>query len=166
MDLDRSYVFSHPRIFYIFSDFLIEGTPEHLLFWRLAALTMFIALTFLEIIIETYLVKSYYFFTIIAIAAAIMILVLPLNQARMISYALSPTLLVNIVGLYIYVAHKSRGEGETSKKALLSMFGILLITIGIVIDGVVVKNIIGFDAGLIGAIIMMAGLALFFKANY
>ncbi len=160
------YFYALTRIFYIFSDFLIEGTPEHLLFWRLAALTMLIALTFLEIIIETYLVKTYYFFTLIAIIAAFLLLILPLNQARIISYTLSPTLLVNIVGIYIYVAYKSRGEGETSKKAITSMFGISLIAIGIVIDGVVIKNIVGFDTGLIGAIVMMAGLALFFKANY
>lgn len=158
------YCYAATRIFFIFSDFLTEGNPDYLLFWRLAAISTLIALVFLEIIIETYLVKTYYFFSIVAITGAILMAIVDLNIARIISFVYIPILLINVIGMYIYVAYKS--QGKTREKAIFTMLGILLLVIGIVVDGTFFKNLVGFDTGLFGAIIMLVGFTLFFKVNY
>ncbi len=152
------------RVFFIFSDFLFEMTYEYLFFWRLAAVAAVVSIIFLEAIIETYLIKTHYIFTVLAIIGAILIAVLDLGLARLISYTFLPLLALDIVGIYLYVALKSEGVPRT--KALQSMFGILILVAGIVIDGTFVMNFLGFDTGIIGTIVMLIGFVVFFKANY
>ena len=77
---------------------------------------------------------------------------------------IAPLLLVDIMGVYIYVAWKS--EGEPRQKAIRSFTGILILVLGILIDGTLVADLVGFDTGIIGAILMIVGLGLYFITNY
>ncbi|MHA1377155.1 MAG: hypothetical protein ACTSRG_02120 [Candidatus Helarchaeota archaeon] len=158
------FSFALTRYFFIVTDFLGESNPGYLFYWRLAFITTLIALLFLEIVIETYLVKTYYIFSILCAIGIFSLFILDLNAARILSYILTSILMVNIVAIYIYVGKSSEGEPRT--KAFLSCLGILLLAFGVVVDGTFAASLLGFDAGIIGAIIMIFGLGLYFKANY
>ncbi|MHA1299708.1 MAG: hypothetical protein ACTSO9_09755 [Candidatus Helarchaeota archaeon] len=158
------YSFALTRFFFLITDFLGETHPDYLLFWKLAFISTLIAILFLELIIETYLVKTYYIFSAICIFGLILLLVVDLNTARIISYPLTSIFLVNIIGIYVYVGITSEGDPRT--KAFLSCIGILILVVGVAVDGTFAKTLLGFDAGIIGAVIMIVGISLYFKANY
>ncbi len=159
-----AYLYALTRFFFIITDFMAETQPDYLIFWRLATISSFSAILFLELVIEKYLVKSYYVFSALALTGLILVTILDLSIARIISYSLSLVLMLNIVGIYIYVARNA--EGDVRKKSIQSFIGILVLAVGAVVDGAFLKSLVGFDTGLFGAIIIMFGMAIFFRANY
>jgi len=159
------FFYASSRLFFIFTDFRAEIEPIYLIFWKLAAISILVSLIFFEVIIETYITKgTKYVFTVIAIAGTVLTIFLGLNEARILSWFLSPLLLVNILGVYVYVSIKN--EGDIRSKGLKSILGLGILVFGIIVDGSLVANLVGFDMGIVGAILMMIGLGIYFAVNY
>lgn len=167
------YMYAFTRIFFLVTDFYVFfvlggteslGDPMYLIFWKLASISSLIALIFFEIVLETYLVKTKYIFTGLAILATILVVILPISLARIVVNPVMILLLGHVIGLYLYVAVKS--SGEVRNKAIYCIIGIGLLAAGVLIDGSFMINIFGLDTGFIGGILMNIGLGMYFLTNY
>ena len=177
------FCFGMTRIFFLIADyFRIE--PEfasivlepneflNLLFWKISSLIGILAIMFLLFVIETYLVKSKYIFTLIALAGLIVALILPdINQARLATYIAMPIALIGVIALYTYLFFK--GSGEIRKKAGLSLDGFIIFGVGVILDTNIGKNLFAtwfhldpiWQLGWLPMVLMIVGLALYTYYN-
>ena len=144
-----------------------------ILFWKISALIGILAIIFLLIVIETYLVKSRYVFTIIATAGLILALASPnIEFSRWVTYIAMPVSLIAVVALYIYLLFTS--SGEIRKKSGLSVLGLLIMGAGVMLDTTNAKTFISEALGIfpesvpfpvIPIIILTVGIALYTYCN-
>jgi hypothetical protein len=153
------------RIFFLISDYQVLGTKMYNLFWKLAVISSFIALIFIMLVIETYLVKTKYIFSIIGILGAVTVSILDIPLAQILNIPLFLVLGGEIFALYLYLTVKSPGELRT--KSLLMLISLLVFSAGLLFDAESFSfALFGADLGLVGAILMWAGLGYYLKLNY
>ena len=155
------YVFAVTRALFLYTDHIGSGNPSYDFLWRLAWVMSLVSITAIVIVIETYIMKTKYIFTIIAFIGIGLTIFLAISDVRYINAAVSAILLVDILAAYTYVAVKS--EGELRNRALKSFLGISLVAIGLVIDGFSDQLFGGMDLSVIGASLMIIGLILYIK---
>ncbi|MHA1265442.1 MAG: hypothetical protein ACTSRS_09430 [Candidatus Helarchaeota archaeon] len=138
------FAFGITRILFVIADYyrpdpeyslivIAQNESLHLFLWKLSSLIGILAIIFLLLVIETYLVKSRYIFTIIASVGIVTALLLPdINQARLATYISTPLALAGVIILYSYLFFKS--SGEIRKKAGLSLDGFILFGLGTALD--------------------------------
>ena len=153
------------RIFFLITDFNVEGSDIFNLFWKLATASSFIAMIFIELVIETYLVKSRYVFTAISIIGTILIIVLDIPLARQLLLPVFLLIGLELFILYLYVSIKS--PGTIRRRSLLMIMGLFIFMVGILLDSTAFQGYVGgFDTGVFGALLMWGGLGLYLKLNY
>jgi hypothetical protein len=154
------------RIFFVISDFQIEYSATWNLLWRMATGSSFLAVIFIALVIETYLVKTKYLCSIIGIVGTIIVIFVNVDLARSLMAPIYLILGAEIVLLYLYVAYKSPGTLRT--KALLMILSLIIFLAGIIFDSSSLMESlgIGFDTGIFGAILMWIGLGYYLKLNY
>lgn len=144
--------FGLTRLFFIISDYF-RTEPEfapivfeanealQLLFWRISNVIGILAIIFLLIVVETYLVKSKYVFTIIATTGLTLSLILPdINHARTVTYITLPVALIGVIALYVYLYFKA--SGEIRFKAGLSLDGFIIFGVGVMLDSNLGKQLL------------------------
>ena len=160
------------RMFFLFSDFEIRGTDIYNFYWKAAVISSIIALVFIVLVVETYLVKTKYVFSAIGMIGAVLIILVDIPTAALLNIPLYFALGGIIFVLYIYVAYKS--PGTLRKKSLLMLLSLLIFFAGILFDseslfgfvGGVEGAILNIDLGIVGAICMWVGLGAYLKFNY
>ncbi len=153
------------RIFFLISDYQVPDTDMYNLFWKLAAVSSFIALIFIMIVIETYLVKTKYIFSAIGIIGTVIVSVVDISLAQILNFPLFLLLGGEVIVLYIYLTVKS--SGDLRKKALLNLISLLIFAGGCLFDAESLTfTLFGADLGLVGAILMWLGLGYYLKLNY
>jgi len=154
------------RIFFVISDFYAEYTGTWNLLWRMATGSSFIAVIFIALVIETYLVKTKYLCSCIGIVGTIIIIFVNVDLARTLMAPIYLIIGAEIVLLYLYVAYKSPGTLRT--KALLMILSLIIFLAGVIFDSSSLMESLGFgfDTGIIGASLMWIGLGSYLKLNY
>ena len=128
-----------------------------------------LAIVFLLIVIETYLVKkTHYILSIVELTGLIIALVsTDVEFARLITYITLPIAMGGVIGLYAYLFFKS--SGDIRKKAGLSLDGFIIFGIGVILDTNIGQNLLaswfGFVPGFIPIIVMIVGLAIYTYYN-
>jgi hypothetical protein len=167
------------RVLFIISDYF-STDPEDInvvleaneflfsLFWKLSALVGILAIIFLLVVIETYLVRSRYIFSIIAsIGLALALIFQDINLARWVTYITMPLALFGVLILYIYLARK--GSGDIRTRAIMSVFGLLVLAAGVMLDTtsskITLAEIFGFFPGFIPIIILISGIGIYTYYN-
>ncbi len=139
--------------FYGFSKFMhfiadmIVGVGDivnYPIWWLAGTLPSYVAFTFLIFVIERNIVKTKYVFTIILIAIDVLVLVLPFDIARFITYVGSPLVGVFLVGIYIYLAQTVPGIRRTSQKRLI---GLILFFAGLGLQIMAIHTLISTNFG-------------------
>ncbi len=153
------------RAFFLLSDFETVGTDSYNLFWKVAVISSMAALIFITLVIEKYLVKTYYIFTMIGIIGAGIIMFVDVPLATLLNVPLYLALGGEVFVLYIYLAIKSPGTLRT--KSLLMLLSLLIFSAGILFDSESVTNaLVGADLGFVGAILMWIGLSVYLRLNW
>lgn len=152
----------HPDAVLYVDDFLFS------ILWKAGTGIGILAIIFLLIVIETYLVKSRYVFSIISATGLIIALASPdINFSRWATYITQPLALLGVIILYFYLFFK--GSGEIRKRAGLSILGLLIFGGGVLIDITAARLTFiawfGFHPGFIPPLLMIAGLALYTYYN-
>ena len=166
------------RILFIISDYFSPELPEEIvlepnydlffLFWKISAVVGILAIIFLLIVIETYLVKSRYIFTATATVGLILALVFQdLYLARWATYITLPLSMFGLIILYFYLVFKS--DGDIRRRAGLSILGIFIAAGGMMLDTTSVREFFEvhsiFFPGFIPIIIMIIGVAIYTYYN-
>jgi hypothetical protein len=152
------------RIFFLVTDFQIEPSETYDIFWKLASIASLMGLILIAVLIETYFVKTRYIFTGIAALGVIVVIFVNIAIARQLMMPFYLIIGVEIFSLYTYVAIKSPGTIRT--RALLMIVGMTIYTVGIIFDSEsIMQSLVGFDTGIIGAILMWFGLGLYLQLN-
>ena len=153
------------RSFFLVTDFHVEGTGIYNLFWRSAVVSSLIALIFITLVIETYLVKTKYFFTIVGIIGIVLIIFVDIPLVRQLNIPFYLLIGGEIFILYLYIAIKSPNPLRT--KSLLMILSLAVFSAGIVFDSEsFIVPFFGIDLGLVGVVLMWIGLGAYLKLNY
>lgn len=154
------------RIFFLFSDFQLEDSLAYNIFWRSAVISSMLALVFIIILIETYLLKTYYICTAIGIVGIVAILIVDIPIVQLLNIPLYIILGGEILLLYLYIAIKSAGTSLRTK-SLLMILSLVIFSAGILFDSESFTSVaFGTDLGLVGTILMWVGLGWYLKLNY
>ena len=177
------FCFGLTRITFIISDYfrtdpefasiVIEANEAlQLLFWRISNVIGILAIIFLLIVVETYLVKSKYIFTLIATIGLILSSVLPnIDHARLVTYITLPVALVGVIALYVYLYFKA--SGEIRFKAGLSLDGFIIFGVGVMLDTNLGKQLLtdwfnlspSWQLAWLPMVFMVVGLAIYTYYN-
>ena len=138
------------------------------LFWKISTLVGILGIIFLLLVIETYLVKSRYFFTVIATIGLIVAMVSPdINLSRWATYITLPIAMLGLIILYFYLLYK--GSGIVRKKAGESILGLFLLGVGTILGTSAgmgtLRTIFGSFPEFIPVIILTVGLAIYTYIN-
>jgi hypothetical protein len=171
--------FGITRILFIVSDYFSPDLPPEIvlfpdpnlnfLFWKLSALIGILAIIFLLLVIETYLVKiSHFIFSGTATAGLIIALVSQdIDFSRLVTYVTLPFAMIGLISLYAYLFFKS--SGEIRKKSTLSLDGLIIFGIGVVLDTNYGKSLLadwfGFFPSFIPIIFIIVGLGIYTYFN-
>ncbi len=167
-----AFCFGMTRVLFLLSDFYNAASPllifpnEYLatLFWKLSTLIGILAIVFLLLVIETYLVKSRYVLSVVASAGLIIALVSQdINFARIVTYITLPIAMVGVIFLYAYLFFKE--SGAIRKKAALSLDGFIIFAIGVFLDTNLGKTLFPTLPGFIPMVILIIGLAIYTYFN-
>ena len=155
---------------YFKDDYYVPIFPDPALsdlIWKISTAVGILAMVFLLVVIETYLVKSRYVFSLIALVGCILSLVLPVETARIVTYIALPLAMIGIIALYAYLFFKS--SGELRKKVSWSLNGFIIFGIGVVIDTEYGKSILlgwfGIVPPFLAEVLMIVGLAIYTYYN-
>ncbi len=159
-----AYVFALTRAIFVYTDNLGSSHPDYQFLWRLGWVMSLIAIIAIVVVIETYMVKTRYVFTVIGIIGVILTIILEQELLRFVNAGVSGVLLVDLVAAYVYVIIKS--EGAPRIKATKSLLGIALLAGGLIIDGFSTQLFSGMDMSLLGVSLMVVGLVLYFVTLY
>lgn len=160
------YVFALARIFFVLSDLsgdILINDFLFLIWWRLATVSSILMLVVLEIIVETYVVKTKYIFTVVATVGTILVTFLIKDLTYVVQLIVVLVCLLNIAGAYVYVAYKS--TGEVRRKAIFSLAGIMTLVVGVFLEGSMGSGLLGFDTGFLGVTFMLIGILVYFGTN-
>jgi len=153
------------RTFFLISDYQMPDTHIYNIFWKSAVISSFIALIFIMLVVETYLVKTKYIFTAIGIIGAITVMIVDIPTAQILNIPLYLALGGEVFALYFYLIIKSPGNLRT--RSLLMLISLLIFSAGLLFDAESFSfALFGTDLGLVGAILMLAGLGYYLKLNY
>ncbi|MHA1650813.1 MAG: hypothetical protein ACTSYB_11515 [Candidatus Helarchaeota archaeon] len=170
--------FGMTRLLFLAADYFSPELPEDVvlfvdeslffLLWKISALVGILAIIFLLLVVETYLVKSRYIFSIIAASGLIIALVSQdVNFSRWTTYITMPLALLGVVILYFYLFFKS--SGEIRRRAIMSILGLLIFGLRVLLDTTAGKatltQILGFFPAFIPLFIMVGGLAIYTYYN-
>jgi hypothetical protein len=158
------YLYALTRISFLISDFTIDDPNLYPIFWRLASVISLIALLILILVLERYVVKTKYIFTILCVIGTVLTAVLQEDVARIIVVIVSGIVLIVILSIYLYIGKKSQGAPRL--KALKCAISILILVFGVFIEGSFGRTLLGFDTGIIGTLIMIMDISYYFKINY
>ena len=149
---------------------LVAGGDQFIsdLFWKISTLVGILGIIFLLLVIETYLVKSRYFFTVIATIGLIVAMVSPdINFSRWATYITLPIAMFGLIVLYFYLLYK--GMGVVRKKAGVSVLGLFLLGVGTLLGTSAgmgtLRTLFGSFPEFIPVIILTAGLAIYTYIN-
>ncbi|HUX99828.1 MAG TPA: hypothetical protein VMV49_09760 [Candidatus Deferrimicrobium sp.] len=170
--------FGITRLIFLASDYfspyvdisLVIYQDEALYFtlWKISTLIGILAIIFLLVVIETYLVKSRYILTGTA-SVGLIVALLSMDQdfSRLVTYVTLPIAMFGVIFLYAYLFFK--GSGDIRKKAGLSLDGFIIFGIGVILDTTVGKELLeGWGIPLpafIPVMIMIIGLAIYTYFN-
>ena len=154
------YLYAFTRICFVISEFNIL----YPIFWRLGQVISFTAMLILILVLERYIVKTKYIFTIICAIGTLLTAVLPQNVVMIVIAINSAIVLIVILSIYLYVGKKSQGAPRV--KALKSAISIFILVVGIFIEGSFGRALLGFDTGILGTSIMIIGISYYFIINY
>jgi hypothetical protein len=171
--------FGITRLLFLIADYFSPFQSPELIFyvdanlyftlWKISTLIGILAIVFLLIVIESYLVKkTHYILSIVALAGLVIALVsADVEFARLVTYITLPIAMGGVIGLYTYLFFKS--SGEIRKKAGLSLDGFIIFGIGVILDTTIGQNLLaswfGFVPGFIPIIVMIVGLAIYTYYN-
>ncbi|MHA1129950.1 MAG: hypothetical protein ACTSQI_05115 [Candidatus Helarchaeota archaeon] len=163
------------RLFFLFQLYFKEGYYVDIfpnavmsdIIWKISTAIGILAIVFLLIVIETYLVKSRYIFSLVALVGCILSLILPVDDARIVTYIALPIAMIGVIALYAYLFFKS--SGELRKKVSWSLNGFIIFGVGVVIDTEFGKNFllnwIGIVPPFLAEVLMIVGLAIYTYYN-
>ncbi len=171
--------FGITRVTFLASDYFSPFLPSEIIFyadaslnfllWKISSLIGILAIIFLLIVVETYLVKiSHYIFSIIAaVGLSLTLIFQDINICRWVTYITMPLALFGVVLLYIYLTLK--GSGEIRKRAGMSVVGLFILAGGVLLDTTSAKNFLnalfGFFPAFVPVIIIIVGLAIYTYYN-
>jgi hypothetical protein len=171
--------FGITRLLFLIGDYFSPDAPPDLVFyvdpelylllWKISTFIGILAIIFLLIVIELYLVKiTHYVLSIIAsVGLIISVFSADVEFARLVTYITLPIAMGGVIGLYAYLFFKS--DGDIRKKAALSLDGFILFGLGVILDTTfgktLLKNWFGFVPGFIPVILMIIGLAIYTYFN-
>ena len=172
------YAFGITRAFFLYTDYrnmsmLASIGPSYdqnldslfIIPWKFASLMSILALTFLIIVVETYIVKTRYIFSGICVFGVIAIIFIQdKNLINTISLIIFPLIVLDLLFAYIYVAIKAKGIPR--KNSLLSFTSFILLGVGVFLDTELVESLIGLNISILGSISMFLAFLLFIYANY
>lgn len=158
------YLYALTRISFLFSDFTKDDAILHPIFWRLGQVISFIALLILIFVLERYVVKTKYIFTILCAIGTVLTAVLQEDVVKIIIIIIPAIVLLVVLSIYIYVGKKSQGAPRI--KSIKCAISVFILVLGIFIEGSLGRTLLGFDTGIIGTLIMMMGISYYFKINY
>ncbi len=138
------------------------------LFWKISTLVGILGIICLLLVIETYLVKSRYVFTVIAATGLTIAMVSPdIDFSKMVTYITLPLAMIALIFLYFYLLYK--GSGVVRKKAGVSIIGLFLLgagtLLGITPALTILNTIFGSFPEFISVVILTAGLAIYTYTN-
>ena len=172
------FCFGLTRSLFIISDYFNPEFPIELviyhdmalsfLFWKIATLVGILGIICLLVVIETYLVKTRYLFTIIATAGSIVALVSQdINFSRWTTYITLPVAMIGAIFMYFYLVY--RESGIIRKKAGISIIGLFLLGTGTLFGTTAgintLKMIFGAFPEFIPVIIIVSGLTIYTFIN-
>jgi len=154
------------RVFFLVSN-IYEGIDLFLYstYWRIASSIGILALLCILIVMESYLVKSKYIFSIITIIGLILAIFLPLEPekitgARLATYIFLPAGGISILGLYLYLYIKLTGKARHETGFITT--GIALIFLGYLVSIEFVQTFIPLEIiNILSPVLMIAGALLF-----
>ena len=158
------YLYALTRIGFLISDFTRDNAILFPIFWRLAQIISLIALLILVLVLEKYVVKTKYIFTIICAIGTVLTAVLQRDVAKIIIIIISVIVLIVILSIYLYIGKKSQGAARI--KAFKCAISIFMLAAGIFIEGSFGSTLLGFDTGILGTVIMTIGIGYYFIINY
>ncbi|MHA1229956.1 MAG: hypothetical protein ACTSRP_00095 [Candidatus Helarchaeota archaeon] len=140
------------------------------IYWKIAASLGICGLLSIILVLETYMVKSKYFFSIITLIGLVLAMTLPISGteitgARLASYIFLPLGAISIILLYLYLYVKL--TGKLRHETGLILWGILLIFLGYSVNIELIKKY--FDPILldhISSIMMICGALLYTLMYY
>lgn len=153
------YLFGLTRALFLYTDLPDVGRSNPL--WRVGWVLSLLSIAAIVVVIETYIMKTKYVFTVVAIIGVVLTILLQPDQLKLINAAVSGILLADVLAAYTYVAIKSEGTPRT--RAIKSFLGISLIAVGLLIDGFSQDFFIGLDISVIGVSLMIVGLILYLR---
>jgi len=140
------------------------------LWWKIASISGIISILAILLVMETYLVKSRYIFSIITIIGLILVIILPIygteiSYARLASYIFFPAGGFSIVILYLYLFFKVPGKDK--RTIGLIALGIIMIFTGYTLSVELVKKFFEREfMDIISTIIMIIGGLLYTLVYY
>jgi hypothetical protein len=146
------------------SDFVGETSFLYSFYWRIGTIFILAALLILTLILETYVVKTKYGFSILAATGTIFSIFLEIDLARIVSSITGLIISVIIFSIYVYVAKKS--DGASRVKAVKYAICIFLLAFGHLMDSTYASAFFGFDTGIIAMVLMIMGITYYFELNY
>ncbi len=171
--------FGLTRLLFLIADYFSEDISLNLvlwvdkdlyfLIWKISTAIGILAIIFLLIVIESYLVKnSRYFFSIVASIGLIFVLAAPdIDFGRPVTYITLPIAMGAVISLYAYLYFKS--SGVLRRKVQMSLNGFIIFGIGVVADTQIGQSVLNlfvpFDPTIISVTIMALGLALYTYYN-
>jgi len=157
------YLYAVARISFVISE-SIDDDILIPIFWRLGHVISFTALLILILVLERYIVKTKYIFTIICAIGIVLVVVLQEDLARIVIAIIPTMVMIVILSIYLFVAKKSQGPPRV--KAIKSAISIFTLVVGIFIEGSFGSALLGFNTGILGTLVMIIGISYYFKTNY
>ncbi|MHA1268198.1 MAG: hypothetical protein ACTSPY_00305 [Candidatus Helarchaeota archaeon] len=148
-----------------------KGIDEFLFstYWRIASGIGIAGILSILLVIETYMVKSKYIFSIITLVGLVLAMVLPIEGteikgARLATYVTLPVGALSILGLYLYLYIKLSGRSRHETGIITG--GIALIFFGYILNIELFKQLFGAEiVDPLASIIMIIG-ALIYSLMY
>lgn len=141
----------------------------YFLLWKISTIIGLLAIIFLLLVVESYLVKiSRYIFSIVASICLIIVIFSPTYEfGRPVTYIAIPIAMAGVIALYAYLFFKS--SGELRKKVSLSLDGFIIFGVGVMLETRAGQDLIaswvGFFPAFISIAIMVVGLAIYTYYN-
>ena len=154
------------RLVFEFSNYYIEiDLNLYSTLWKVASSLGIAAILSIIIVMETYMVKSKYVFSIITLLGLILCIILPIygheiSGARLAAYIFLPAGGLSIIALYLYLYIKLSGRARHTTGFIAA--GLTLIFLGYLLNIELIKQLITIDImGIITSIIMICGGLLY-----
>jgi hypothetical protein len=158
------YFYGLARSFFLATDFIEDPSLPYSIFWRIATVFILVALLILVLILETYVVKTKYIFTVIGVIGLIFAVALKIETARWVTAVFGGISTLVIFSIYLYIVKKSVGKSRVN--AMIYAICILLMAFGHFMDGIYATALLGFDAGIIATSLMTIGIVYYLKLYY